>query len=200
MAIGNMIRVSDTERVVNYYLTVQNILNGSRRAKIPNIKEYFSQSKFRSQSNQALMVKTDVIRGNNLKMPVGAIGQDTTFFQELLIHSEWISAINENIHIYYAGVTSSTVNNITLKTFKKYMLMEEYRIEYLKKHNLLDEYIAVKLNQYVEDWYFKKLELLKGDDIQEAKKILYAILMLYIPHVKLNEFSPNIRQFINEHN
>lgn len=198
LAIGNMIRVSDDERVVNYTLTAQRILNKTRKINVSNIKDYLVESKFRSQSNQALMVKTSVIRDNKLTMPIGAIGQDTTFFLELLLHSRNFSVVRENIHVYYAGVTSSTVNNISLKTFKKYFLMEKYRIEFLKKHNLLDEYIHVKLNQYVEDWYFRKINLVSEAELDEVKKILYSIIQLYMPYAKISDFSSKIQMFINE--
>lgn len=42
----------------------------------------------RAQSIQALIIKSQIIKDNHIRMIEGAAGQDTLFFQELMIHSK----------------------------------------------------------------------------------------------------------------
>lgn len=59
------------------------------------------------------MVKANVIKNNNIKMVEGAAGQDTVFFQELMLYSKKVLGIKVPIHMYYAAVSGSVTNSIS---------------------------------------------------------------------------------------
>src|SRR5690606_27671366 len=145
----------------------------------PNAKEFLSNTYFKAQSIQALMVKKQILEENNLQMVEGAIGEDTLFFHQLISSVKSFKVINEMIHIYYAGVEGSTVNSISVKTFERYQRLEEEKINFLRKNQLLDAYLEKRFNYYFKNWYLKKLEMVNPDSYDQASKILQDIYNLY---------------------
>ncbi|MEH7778015.1 hypothetical protein, partial [Bacillus altitudinis] len=58
-------------------------------------------------------------------------------------------------------------------------ILEKERIDWLKRENLLTSYKRDKLENYIENWYLKKLSNIELDDKEAAKRILRDILNLY---------------------
>ncbi|WP_062108566.1 glycosyltransferase [Bacillus niameyensis] len=177
MAIGNMLRIDTKPLNFDYYKTAMQFYGGDTITK--NVKEYLVNTQFKAMSIQALIVKREVIGNNSLKMVEGAVGQDTIFFQELLLNSSKTKVINVPIHVYYAAVSGSAVNTITKKFFEKYLKLEKYRYKMLKENNLLDEYIEKRFEYYFENWYLKKLKLVVKEDVIPSVQLLGDILTLY---------------------
>ncbi|MEJ8541817.1 glycosyl transferase, partial [Staphylococcus capitis] len=81
------------------------------------------------------------IKNNQIKMVEGAAGQDTVFFQELMLYSKKVLGIKVPIHMYYAAVSGSVTNSISKKLFDKYYKLELERIPFLEQHQLMDAYM-----------------------------------------------------------
>jgi glycosyltransferase involved in cell wall biosynthesis len=177
MVVGNMLRIDTKPVNFDYYRTAIQY-NGSDVIS-KNIKEYLVKSQFKAMSIQALICKREVIGDKELKMVEGAAGQDTIFFQELLLNSKKTKVINLPIHIYYAAVSGSTVNTISKKFFDKYFILEKYRFKMLKESDLLDEYIEKRFEYYFKNWYLKKLRSVDKEDALASVQILDTIFNMY---------------------
>ncbi|WP_413382790.1 glycosyltransferase [Alkalihalobacillus sp. 1P02AB] len=178
MVVGNMLRVSDDVLSFDYYKTVY-YFNDKKDVLIEDKGEFLKRSSFKAMSIQALIVKREIISNNQLKMIEGAVGQDTLFFQELLLNCLKVKAINLDIHIYYAAVSGSAVNSVGISFFQKYFIMEEGRVKELKKYNLLDSYIDIRFEYYFDNWYLNKLKRVSKKELKECVEILCGIYNLY---------------------
>ena len=136
-------------------------------------------------SIQALILKREVISKHSLEMVEGAAGEDTLFFQELLINSKKTKVIDLPIHIYYAAVSGSTVNSISKRFFEKYYLLEKTRVNVLRKEGLLKDFLEKRFDFYFKGWYLEKLKSVKEEEALDSIKILSKIYDLY-----RNDFTP----------
>ena len=114
-----------------------------------------------------------MITKNKIENPIGAAGQDSLFFQELMINAKKAYYINIPIHIYYAARNDSVVNTISHKFFEKFLIMERYQVQKLKEYNLLNEYINRRYEHFMNNWYLVKLALI--EDEKERKLSLEII-------------------------
>lgn len=192
LVIGGMDKLDTSQMGFNFHnvmLTYNNrkdILTGDK-------KEFLIKSKFYVMSIQALLFKRELIEKNNLKMIEGVFGEDTIFFQELVLCADKVKAVNLYIHIYYAAVEGSSVNAITKRFYERYLTLEKLRIDKYKEYDLIDGYIKTRFDFYVTRWYFDKLKKVKEEDAIDSIKILEEILDLYRPFVEFNE--PQINNF-----
>jgi glycosyltransferase involved in cell wall biosynthesis len=190
--VGNIYRVSDREVRLNYVNAVKDVNNQQYEIK-GNTKKVLVDSSFKAASIQALLVQKSLITNNNLQMVVGAAGQDTLFFHELLLNAQNVKLMNLDIHIYYAAVAGSTVNTITKNFFRKFKILEDQRIEALKKYEVLDEYLEKRFEYYFKNWYLAKLKKIKETDAMESIEILCSIWDIYKNEV--NPIDPEIIRF-----
>jgi hypothetical protein len=158
------------------------------------------QSGLRAQSIQALIIKTDVIQKNNIRMVEGAAGQDTMFFQELMLYSKKAMAVETFVHMYYAAVSGSVTNTIGKKFFDKYYRLEIERIPFLKKHGLFETYMQERFNFYVKGWYIARIDRIKAEERHEAITRFIDIYSLYdaYPRPKSEELEEIIKQLKQE--
>ncbi|MGO2040670.1 MAG: glycosyltransferase [Staphylococcus equorum] len=178
MVVGKIIKEDQTTRKnFNYFGTVKKYNNNNPLIKDTN--KFMKTSGLRAQSIQALVVRKHVIEDNKIEMVEGAAGQDTIFFQELMLYSKQVLAINEFIHIYYAAVTNSVTNSVSKTLFEKYYTLELVRIPFLIKHDLMDTYMQERFNFYFKGWYLPRLEKVKEDERLEANKKFLEIYNLY---------------------
>ncbi|REH78027.1 glycosyltransferase [Staphylococcus felis] len=178
MVVGNIIKEDNKRRAeFKYFSTIKKYNNGSEL--ITNTKKFLKASGLRAQSIQALMVKSDIIKKNQIQMVEGAAGQDTVYFQELMLFSNKVLGFNEPIHTYYAAVTGSVTNSISKRLFDKYYKLEIERIPFLKKHGLLDDYMERRFNFYIKGWYLPRLEKVKVEEREQAIKRFLDIYDLY---------------------
>lgn len=177
LVIGNMIRLDTKRLIFDYYRTAVQFYGGE--VLTDGIDEYLVNTEFKAMSIQALIVKREIIQENMLKMVEGAVGQDTIFFQELLLHSDKVKVLNEPIHIYYAAVEGSAVNTITKRFFERYLRLEKYRVQMLEDNDLLEAYVEQRFAYYFQNWYLNKLNLVQEGDELESVKLLGEIVDLY---------------------
>ncbi|MDM5314876.1 glycosyltransferase [Fictibacillus sp. b24] len=190
--VGNMVRVADNNMHFNYFKTViqynnkQDVLEG-------NMKEYLAKTQFKAMSIQALILKRELIADHSLQMVEGAVGQDTLFFQELLLHSEKVKAIDLDIHVYYAAVSGSAVNSISKRFFEKYLILEKARYKAYKEYGILEDYLDKRFEYYFKNWYLEKLKKVQKDDVLESVRLLFEIFNIYKSKAVLAE--PEIVRF-----
>ena len=151
-------------------------------------------TKFKGMSIQALLVKRDIIEKNNLEQVIGAVGQDTLFFYELLLNCNKVKAINETIHIYYAAVEGSTVNNISKRYFEKAYKIEMAKYKFFKNNNLLKNYLEKRYEFYYKNWYMAKLDKCKDEEKEECRSIVRDLFKIYEKDIVLNDLE--IKKFL----
>lgn len=184
MAIGNMVKFDNSK--ISYFKYYQTVTEAIQSRIIQNPKQLLIETELRTQSIQALVVKRNVIIENDLRMVENAGGQDTLFFQELLLHSAKAAVIDLDIHIYYAAVSGSVTNTVTKKFYDKYYTLEKERLPFLKKNNLLDLYMEKRFNFYFKNWYLIRIKRIDDDELKESIDTLYKIYSLYKEYIVTN--------------
>lgn len=134
---------------------------------------------FRTQSIQGCVVRRSLIAENGIESPVGAVGQDTLFFYEMVIHADRAYHRRLPIHVYYADREGSAVNSVSPSFFERSYLCEERQARVFEDAGLLGEYRKVKLDDFMEGWYGGKLELVDEGDLPECRRIVDGIRRLY---------------------
>src|SRR5699024_3829692 len=178
MVVGNIIKEDSDKRTAGKYTgTIKKYNSG--KLFISDPKEYMVRAAMRVQSIQALIVKRSVIIDNDLMMVEGAAGQDTMFFQELVLNCSSIQGIDKFIHVYYAAVSGRVTNTVSKTFFDKYYVLELERIPFLKKYGLLEVYLEERLSFYVRKWYMPRLERVNEIDKPDAVRRFLDIIELY---------------------
>ncbi|WP_226670839.1 glycosyltransferase [Metabacillus litoralis] len=183
VVIGNIIKVDTNDRLVDYYKAVKEKYPTKDIFGNRDSRELFIETSFKVQSIQAMLIKRTLLLEKDLKMLVGVVGEDTIFFYDVLLHAKNFTVINETIHLYYAGVEGSAVNNVSARTFMKYKELEDEKILFLEKNHLLHAYMQLRFEYYFKNWYMKKLELVKEEERKESEETLYQIYQLYEQHL-----------------
>ncbi|MDR7346900.1 glycosyltransferase [Enteractinococcus fodinae] len=116
-------------------------------------------------SIQAIVARTDWLRGLGLTQPVGAVGQDSYFFQQMLYYANKFAVVPVAAHTYYAQVENSVVNTVNAKFFDKYLPLESARSQWLEEVGLLESYKASRMETFFTGWYLRKL-----DDVPEEQR------------------------------
>ncbi len=178
MVVGNIIKEDNDRRVAGKYTGTIKKYNNDRLL-IENPREYLINAGMRVQSIQALIVKTSVIVDNDLIMVEGAAGQDTMFFQELVLNCDRIQGLNKFIHVYYAAVAGSVTNTVSKKFFEKYYKLEIERIPFLESYNLIDVYLKERYNFYIRKWYKPRMDRVDISERKEAIEKFFEIISLY---------------------
>src|SRR5699024_5309164 len=178
MVVGNIVKEDSNRRNGGKYTDILR-RNNDNQMLVNDPKDFLIRSDLRVQSIQALIVKKSVIVDNNLMMVEGAAGQDTMFYQELVLNSKAIMGVNRYINVYYAAVLGSVTNTISNKFFEKYYKLELERIPYLEKYGLMDVYIDVRYNSYVRQWYLSRLNKVDEKNRMAAIRQFLKIIDLY---------------------
>ncbi|CAD2078904.1 glycosyltransferase [Jeotgalicoccus meleagridis] len=177
MVVGDIVREDNNKRnAIRYSKKVQRAINTD---VIEDTKETLVKTNLTVQSIQGLIVKKNVITDNNIIMVEGAAGQDTLYFQELLLNCSKVKVVDHMIHSYYAYVEGSVTNTVSHKFFEKFYKVEQERIKFLIKEDLIEHYMKIKFNFYFKNWYMTKYEQVLEIDKMEAISYLRDIVKLY---------------------
>ena len=150
IAFGTVIKVSDTITPLRFMYN-EGLINSPRQELL--------NRKFKAQSIQACVIKKSIITENRILNPIGAVGQDTLFFYELMLNARGAYHTLLPIHIYYAQRSQSVINTIDKSFFEKSLLLERYQVYILKKYNVFEEYVSRKFKNFFNNWYLEKLKL-----------------------------------------
>lgn len=168
---GSIIKLSDAETVLSYY---------SDNKVIDNPRDELIKKNFKTNSIQACIIKKSLIIKHKINNPEGAAGQDSLFFQELMLNAKKVYYLNMPIHIYYAARNDSVVNSINHKFFSKFLIMEEYQVLKLKEYKIFEEYKERRFKYFLENWYYEKLKYIKDKkEYEKSLKIIKEIERLY---------------------
>ncbi|MCK1975497.1 glycosyltransferase [Jeotgalicoccus huakuii] len=195
MVVGNIIKEDSYRKNEGKYTNILKRAN-KNRMMVTDPKEFLVRSDLRVQSIQALIVKKSVIIDNDIIMVEGAAGQDTMFYQELVLNSKAILGVNKYIHVYYAAVTGSVTNTVSHKFFDKYYKLETERIPYLEKYGLMDVYLDVRFNPYIRSWYLLRLNRVDEENRHQAVSKFLDIIHLYDKYEP--EFEEDIKHTLEE--
>lgn len=135
--------------------------------------------RFRPMGIQTVVARTEWLQSLNLTQPLGAVGQDSYFFQQMLHYARSIRAIDIGVHTYYMVVSNSTVNTLNPNYFKKYQPLDKARAQWLDEVGLLDAYKADRLEPFLVSWLLPKLKRVKPDEWLEAAENLAELLGYY---------------------
>ncbi len=153
---------------------------------------------FRPFGIQTLVARTGWLQSLGLEQPVGAVGQDTYFFQQMLHYAKRIRTVRTPIHTYYAVVSNSTVNTINARYFDKYRALDEARARWLREVGLLEAYNRTRLERFTEQWHLSKLRRVPEDQWLEAAENLADLLANYGPRkwesLRIQEFFARLEQ------
>lgn len=200
MIVADIVREDNIKRNdISYY---QKVMKVQKSPFIFETKKLLLETNLSVQSIQALIVKKEIIDVNNLKMIEGAAGQDTLFFQELLLKCKKVKVLNQNVHSYYAYVEGSVTNTVSHKFFEKFYKVEIERKKFLEQENLINFYMDIRFNSYMKNWYYEKLKQVKSaEDERKAKEIIQAIFNLYNNYRHYyNEETLRIEQYCKKYN
>lgn len=158
---------------------------------ITDPKNFLIEAGLRAHSIQALIVRTSIVKENNLYMIEGAAGQDTMFFQELMLHSKKVKGVDLLIHMYYAAVSGSVTTTLDKNFFKKYLKLEKQRAPFLKENGLYDTYMTERFPFYFKNWYLNRIAKINPMQREEAVKILKEIYEIYKEDYNENDIELN---------
>lgn len=186
-AIGNMVRFKGKRTLVNNSWALK---KGIRSVGIEQVgdelfdlrannAELLRQMNYQPMSIQALVANREWLSGLGLEQPVGAVGQDSYFFQQMLYYARYIVVTPLPVHIYYAEVANSTVNAISPKFYRKYLPLEQARSDWLKEIGLHQHYSEGRFVKFLKLWYLKKLELVSVEEREESFGVIEEIASIY---------------------
>ncbi|CAM2896809.1 glycosyltransferase family 2 protein [Salinicoccus roseus] len=194
MVVGNIVREDNLKRnEINYYRKVKKVAASSL---VDDTRSTLVKTQLTVQSIQALIVKKKIIDEFNLKMVEGAAGQDTLFFQQLFLRCDKVKVVDHMIHSYYAYVEGSITNTVTHKFFEKFYKVEKERVQFLREQNLIREYMEIKFNFYIRNWYFFKYhQITNKDEKARALTFIQKILGLYSEYE--DYFETEVKEWVN---
>ena len=196
MVVGDIVREDNEKRnEIRYSKKIKKAIGTDI---IKDTRKTLIESNLTVQSIQGLIIKKDIILNNNISMIEGAAGQDTLYFQELLLNCQKVKVVEHMIHSYYAFVEGSVTNTVSHRFFEKFYKVELERIKFLKKENLLEFYMKVKFNSYFKNWYLLKYNQVPKYDSEKAYKYIRDIYNLYSIYKEL--IDEDIVQFIEKNN
>jgi len=156
-------------------------------------KTFLLENRFSVQSIQALVVNRRFLQEHQLEQVVGAVGQDSLFFQEMMLNANRVLLIDLVIHYYYAAVAGSTVNSLTVRFFERSVVREKARAEKFARYGVLDNYKTTRFEHFFEHWYLVKLRACNDEDFGPSVALLRMIIAFYEP---LTITNPMIGRFI----
>ena len=144
-----------------------------------NPRELLLSGGFKGQSVQACVIRREFLVNSGIQNVVGAIGQDTLFYYEMMLNAKSFYHMRMPIHIYYAERAGSAVNKISRSFFDKSLLLEKHQIEALRAHGVLEAYKDIKLDAFMKGWYEEKLKQVKPEDREYGERAIAEIRSLY---------------------
>lgn len=196
-AIGNMIRFRDGRVTVHNAKYLRNAIAKAGGLTGEN-HDVLRALNFKPMSIQALVANTRWLKSLGLKQPEGAVGQDSYFFQQMLFYATRVEISSLPVHIYYAAISSSTVNSISANFYRKYLPLENARAEWLGRVGLLEDYKRTRFNPFLEHWYVEKLANVAIEDFDESVEIIRKIINIYGVDELANSETARIMQIVDE--
>lgn len=186
-AIGNMVKFKGSRKLINNSWHLKKSFKSAGIERIGeatyhlggNNRDLLATAQYQPMSIQALIADTAWLRSTGIEQPEGAVGQDSYFFQQMLYYAERVAAVPTPVHIYYGEVANSTVNDISVNFFRKYLPLERSRSAWLDEIGLIDHYSETRFMAFLEKWYLVKLRSTVPADRAESISLLHEIALMY---------------------
>ncbi|RZU61546.1 glycosyltransferase [Zhihengliuella halotolerans] len=178
--VGDMLRWDDGRGRIPQVRRLRQVIP-SREGLLRPDPSSLSQLDYQPASIEAIAARTDWLKGLGIEQPVGAVGQDTFFFQQMLYYATKIATVKTPVYAYYAAVAGSVVNVVSPRYFRKYLPLEAARAKWLKDVGLLQDYNERRLEMFFKKWYMRKLTMVAPDDHDAALELIKEIVGYYEP-------------------
>ncbi len=180
-AVGDMTRWRGTNSSVRYTKFLRDRLGMTTHIGSGGAQALVDME-FMPISIQALVARTDWLRETGITQPVGAVGQDSYFFQQMLYYANKFAVVPVAAHTYYAQVENSVVNTVNAKFFDKYLPLESARSQWLTEVGLLDDYRKTRMEPFFTGWYLRKLADVPADQRTRAITTIKELGQMYGKH------------------
>ncbi|UOD80477.1 glycosyltransferase [Paenarthrobacter ureafaciens] len=181
MAVGNMLLYADGVQTFPNARQVGSQLQAAPKDGEDAPVNLLRRLDFYPMSIQATVLNAAWLKSLCLEQTVGALGQDSFFFQQLAYYSRRTDVMDVPVHVYYGSVEGSVVNTIGPGFFRKYLPLEAARAQWLQDVNLLDEYKATRAQAFMKHWYIGKLKLVPEEELAECLAIVKELARIYDP-------------------
>lgn len=142
-------------------------------------RQTLAEISFRPASIESIVARTEWLKSLGLVQPVGAVGQDTYFFQQMLYYTTAYAAVYRPVYTYYGAVQNSIVNVVSPGYFRKYLILETARAAWLNQVGLMETYKKQRFEHFFNSWYLSKLKRVAADQYEEAVQVLREIVDQY---------------------
>ncbi|HEY4536178.1 MAG TPA: glycosyltransferase [Enteractinococcus sp.] len=180
-AVGDMTRWRGDHNAVRYTKFLQDRLGMETHIGRGGAQALVDMQ-FMPISIQALVARTQWLRSTGITQPVGAVGQDSYFFQQMLYYAEEFAILKLPAHTYYAQVENSVVNTVNARFFDKYLPLERARSQWLATVGLLDDYRQSRMETFFTGWYLRKLADVPPEQRTQAVKTIIELGQMYGDH------------------
>lgn len=179
-AIGNMLKLAARRWKVDNTAHLRKHLPVSREGGLTSPPDALTRIGFQPMSIQALVAQTGWLRSIGMHQPVGALGQDSYAFQQMLHGARRLAVTDTIIHVYYGAVSNSMVNTVGPGFFAKYVPMEEARVAWLHETGLYDDYCAVRAKRFLAGWILGKLNRdVAPEHLDECRQLVRRLASFY---------------------
>ncbi|MHA6964316.1 glycosyltransferase [Zobellella denitrificans] len=149
-------------------------------------KGYFERGRFPVIATQSAVISKAFLNNHQIRFVERSAGQDTLFGWELIAKSKRGGFNNSAYIIYYADRSDSITNKVDESYFRKKLILEKVQKEFLEENGLLHSFMENRFDQFMKDWYLKKLEHVGEDNLDRCKEILSDICNIY--NKELNDY------------
>lgn len=185
-AIGNMIRLAKARTVIRNVDVLRRAIEFGDDSTGQVAADTLTRINFQPMSIQALVADTTWLRSTGIEQPLGALGQDSLFFQMVLHEAVRIAILDESIHSYYGEVAGSMVNTVTPGFFRKYLPLEQARSEWLKREGLFETYSEVRARPFFRVWFWPRFNgRVASDKKVECFGVLRDLAAIYGIRIRL---------------
>jgi glycosyltransferase involved in cell wall biosynthesis len=181
MAVGDIVRYSDGIRTFHNSRKISQQLDITSESVHSTSDSLLRRLVFYPMSIQAAVLNSAWLKNLRLEQPVGALGQDSFFFQQLVHYARKIDVLELPIHIYYGAVQNSVVNSLGPGFFRKYLPLEAARAAWLEEIGLIADYKATRAQTYMKHWFINKLKLVPEEDVAECVELIQQLGSFYEP-------------------
>ncbi len=179
--LGNMSQWAKRRSMLPYAEVLQSLfaqhLDAAGNIEVP--PRALEALRFRPMGIQTVIARTAWLKSLNLTQPVGAVGQDSYFFQQMLHYARSVRTVDVGVHTYYMVVSNSTVNTLNPNYFRKYLPLDRARAQWLSEVGLLDAYKKERLEPFLVSWLLPKLRRVQDDEWYAAAENLAELLNCY---------------------
>lgn len=180
-AVGDMTRWRGSNSAVRYTKFLQDRLGIEGNVGVGG-SQALVDMQFMPISIQAIVARTQWLRGTGISQPNGAVGQDSYFFQQMLYYAGTFAIVKLAAHTYYAQVENSVVNTVNAKFFDKYLPLERARSAWLADVGLLEDYRQMRMETFFTGWYLRKLAAVPNEQRAQAISTIIELGQMYGDH------------------